>query len=627
MPLTPSHAYLALIAACVLLAAWAAWRKLSPRVARRLRAVLRAAAGKTDNPWDTLPAPVMPEKATETLEAAMGRLQIHFDRIEGEGEGIAYHFIYQSGFFVLDIPAPGGMQRLTMPGVYTAEICDIDSVRLVCNQTNEGLTAIKAIYSFDEDGDEIRCHLQCALAPAADTEQSARDLSRALGELFSARDAISPQLHRVIGKSREHNISDIEHEYHCDTAVASVLARAETLHSEDDINRMCEAALPVIPPAAPTVGDWLRTMGLLAGATLLRLRVVTGQDVRLFEGDGAARHYQLHTALSSQKPSPGSEGHALSRNATLLLSYRLPGEEENTDAPERQLTLVLEETDGGEDGTPLRYRLTYSMPPKDAQRPYTSGAPEERTHPLSGCMAMSADMRTLAQAAAEFRYELAEAREAADKGEALTPVQSEILAVEDTGTAYDIYWGQKLMLEKDYFNAALHFQRCWQRLNTEMMRTPGDKLTDTYHNVSYRAGFCLMELGLPREAFYYLQACEYSGDASHMTEMVNCLVNAGDYRAVQKVDSVLATVEERVKDITEEDGNVPPELGRLRNFLRRRRVYLFIERGHIDQAERDCHAMLDEPANADFALNELDYIQRLRDSREAQPGGETGSAR
>ena len=50
------------------------------------------------------------------------------------------------------------------------------------------------------------------------------------------------------------------------------------------------------------------------------------------------------------------------------------------------------------------------------------------------------------------------------------------------------------------------------------------------------------------------------------------------------------------------------------NFLRRRWAYVHVELGDLASAESVYKKMLDEPLNADFALNELAYIQKLREN-------------
>ena len=49
-----------------------------------------------------------------------------------------------------------------------------------------------------------------------------------------------------------------------------------------------------------------------------------------------------------------------------------------------------------------------------------------------------------------------------------------------------------------------------------------------------------------------------------------------------------------------------------RDFLRRRKVYVLVEVGRLDDAEKLCQELLKEPMNSDYALGELAYIQQLK---------------
>ena len=46
------------------------------------------------------------------------------------------------------------------------------------------------------------------------------------------------------------------------------------------------------------------------------------------------------------------------------------------------------------------------------------------------------------------------------------------------------------------------------------------------------------------------------------------------------------------------------------SFVRRRKAYLLVSLGRYDEAKTILTAMLKEPENSDFALNELAYIQK-----------------
>ena len=589
------------------------------------------------------------DEAQCSLEAALERMQIHFQRRDGgeDGEPASYRFEYQNGMFVLN--AAPITQSIIMPYVYSAELVDTVCVRIACNELNATSQLVTAYYDIDKNEEEgkaeVSCHLSAAVPYTTDAAQITRDLHIALRSLFAAREKLGQDIAPLLEKSAEMHVSDIEFDHYSEDFIYSLLDREEAMHSQPKDGFLSFGEAPREEedgdtpayncPAGSTIGDWLREMGFLTGAQLLRLRIVTGDSVQVIEGEEKIAGYVIDYALASQDVpyKEDSEEYGLAEDktaegctATLLLSYRLPGDATGTLAHARQLTLVLEE-DGADTDTDgiMRYRLTYSMPRKEVRVPYTGAAVKENARPLCGTMTMSTDMRLTTQATAELRYKLAEAKEAARKGEPLTDEQREMVATESPNDSYDLFWGNRFLQRGDYFDAALHFQRCWHRANRRLAKKRDRRTRRFFCDLSYRTGLCLNRLGLHRSAYFYLKACDMTEDPSHVMELINCLTDAKDYRAVETVEEVIAPLEKRIRQCEDDGDDVPPAFTRLHNFLRRRRVYLRVEYGQTEQAERDCHAMLDEPENADFALGELARIQKLREESEGK-GEEDGKA-
>ena len=59
---------------------------------------------------------------------------------------------------------------------------------------------------------------------------------------------------------------------------------------------------------------------------------------------------------------------------------------------------------------------------------------------------------------------------------------------------------------------------------------------------------------------------------------------------------------------------MPEETLDFYNFLKRRKAYLLVDLGFLDEAEIFLKSMLQDSNNGDFALNELAYIQRMKKS-------------
>lgn len=72
---------------------------------------------------------------------------------------------------------------------------------------------------------------------------------------------------------------------------------------------------------------------------------------------------------------------------------------------------------------------------------------------------------------------------------------------------------------------------------------------------------------------------------------------------------------EEVKRNFGEEDDMPDNIRDLINFIRRRRGYAYIDFNQLDKAEEIFTRMLDEEDNADYAINELAYIKKLRKLR------------
>ena len=90
------------------------------------------------------------------------------------------------------------------------------------------------------------------------------------------------------------------------------------------------------------------------------------------------------------------------------------------------------------------------------------------------------------------------------------------------------------------------------------------------------------------------------------------MVNSKDFRAIYTIHDELV----RISELNKED--ITEHVIFYHNFLRRRRAYTFIDMGKFDKAEEAFKEMLDEDANKDYALDELAYIQKLREIMNAR---------
>jgi tetratricopeptide (TPR) repeat protein len=173
-----------------------------------------------------------------------------------------------------------------------------------------------------------------------------------------------------------------------------------------------------------------------------------------------------------------------------------------------------------------------------------------------------------------------------------------------------MYWGVQAFNSSRYYEAILYLENVFNSYRCDFfeMGAEGKRL---FMETAYKLGFCYNELGLYKQAFYYLDLMASDGNIRHTMELVNCMANSKDLRLFGYTEGVM----EEVKHNFNEEDELPDNIRDFINFLRRRRGYAYIDFNQLDKAEKIFTQMLDEEDNADYAINELAYIKRLRQLR------------
>lgn len=122
----------------------------------------------------------------------------------------------------------------------------------------------------------------------------------------------------------------------------------------------------------------------------------------------------------------------------------------------------------------------------------------------------------------------------------------------------------------------------------------------------YRIGFCMMELGKPQIAAYYLEIASKDDNYEHIQEYINCLSNMMDPQALDVVNEV---IEKSPKPETEE--GVLAWKHHMA-FLKRRKAYILIDKNRLAEAEKLLTEMTNDSLCKDFAEGELKYIEQLK---------------
>lgn len=138
-------------------------------------------------------------------------------------------------------------------------------------------------------------------------------------------------------------------------------------------------------------------------------------------------------------------------------------------------------------------------------------------------------------------------------------------------------------------------------------KTSVDKhILDLFYKCAYEIGWNLMDLGKQEEAVCYLEIASKSLDALYIQEYINGLVNLRDPRSLSIINYALSHYPKP------KDENLVQRRNAYIAFLNRRKAYVLIDQGRLNEAELLLQTLIKEPLCQDFAIGELKYIEELK---------------
>lgn len=132
---------------------------------------------------------------------------------------------------------------------------------------------------------------------------------------------------------------------------------------------------------------------------------------------------------------------------------------------------------------------------------------------------------------------------------------------------------------------------------------------DAFYDSCYSIGWCYAELELYERALFYLEICLMRGKIADKIEYINCLVHNKDIRAMWFILHELQQLSQL------HENEFTDDTISYYHFLRRRRGYVLIDMGKLNEAEAEFIKMLDEEDNKEFAKREIEYIKQLRSTQ------------
>lgn len=530
------------------------------------------------------------ESVIASLEQLLKDNHCEYTIRQEENHSTIISFEFQAAHFIASVRQQDDCVEITYPTMATAPVSQLELVRAKCNERNYGNMLFKYTYTVDHEKGQVQVHMSF-FNNRIDADQIIHELKAAF---HFQRDWLR-DYDEAVALSRDNDTLDLESELYKHRREMFLLRHQELRHQLDGQVAHLATGTRALP-----LWQMLETVSPLPDSSLLFMTVNTLGGQQRLEDEQSIRGYDLRRALVDGE---GAQAILARDYAVLDLHYR-----QGQDEQPRLLTLSL--TAEGQDDHCLYTRVTITQVPRNASR--MNSLSNENRQPRSVSLLIALDRSDDKQRQQEFDYMWSDALLKTRHGEqdSLNEDQYMLSQVHIADVAYNLYWGQQLFNGGRYYEAILHLENVFNSFRENFFEMK-DNHKRVFMETAYKLGFCYNELGLNKQAFYYLDLMASDGNIRHTMELVNAMANSKDLRLFSYTEGVM----EEVKRNFNEDDELPENIKDFINFLRRRRGYAYIDFNQLDKAETIFTQMLDEEDNADYAIHELAYIKKLRQQR------------
>ncbi len=506
-------------------------------------------------------------------------------------EDLIAHYNYQSGHFNIRLEKDSPYVRLIYLFFFDAELDHIELVRNVCNQCNLNTETCRLVYSLNEKKGTVDVHIVNALLVSDSTVKEV--LERAMSNIFHWQRVFVMRYNALKEVSEKAFNHDVEKRDAAWKRELFLIREQEIIHQEDG------------PEWHESTTDPVRLRHLLASAMGLtdivpsRFVLTCNDRVTVMEDVDDILDYNVSAPLIADNKFVNS-------SAVALVSYYDP----RNPVQLRQLTMCFEQQEATDDT--LYYRITLALAPLSVSKSVDFN--DLQRQKLMSSVLLGHDLTPADKRLAKFRYiwKEAMAKQRSGRDEELTDDEKLLCNLQNPSHGYDLLRGKALFEQKRFYESVLILENVFWQLQSSFdgMGLPA---REAFIEICYLVGACYTHLHQYRRASYYLQLTLPAHKITYMQTFINCLVNGHDFRAMAFIDSFLRELypvvgDERLENTTEEMYEVVAFMG----FLKRRKAYLLVRSEQYDEAERLLKQLLDDPANSDFALRELAYIQKKK---------------
>ncbi|WP_279187353.1 hypothetical protein [Prevotella melaninogenica] len=505
-----------------------------------------------------------------------------------EGDAAIVRYTFQSGHFGIRIIGNCPQVELSYLFFAEAEMKDINIVRHVCNHFNLNSTGPRFSYTINEETNIIDMHI---LTPLLLDDDRAKDiLSSAMVDMFLWQNSFIRSLTDVKKDAKSSATSDLEWSEK-EVARDFFLLREQELRHQKKGTEWRQN-----DKEAATLRQWMDKVFGYVDVVFSELTVITDAVMVINDRESIATYNLSDTLIAN--------GSFVRQKAMLDLVFFLPAHP----TTRRRMTFSIQQADGCEDVLYYQVVATLLPLPSGIGRPLHSKEVQVQSHSVL----LAYDLRSTKQLQDEFVYMWKEAKSKVANGEEnqLTEEQRLIANVESVDAARFVYRSRTLHRQKRYYETISCLENAYHLLNSNIDKKSLEE-RNLFLEVCYMLGFCYNELQQYDRAYYYLTFVTGVNRTLYAEEYVNCMIYLGDYRSLMTIDGILEDLHNSI--VEDEEGEFEQSVHSFLQFLYRRKAYVLVELHRFDEAEEMLRQMIDDPESGDFALDELAYIQQLRE--------------
>lgn len=527
----------------------------------------------------------------------------HFNTDHNEEDHLhRYYFDFQGGHFIaIFYPNIPGVE-IIYPRFLDTLPDNINVLRSLCNRANSLNICYKFYYNIEEEDNSASATVSFFLTTFGNDH-----LKNMLEHCFVEQREFNDAFNRALDDAKNADSADFEADVKNRMREKFLLRQQEFQTQHPNLQFRTDQVQKL------TLSQLMLRLEEAQSLNFSKMHIVKNGQLQSIEGNENIANFNLSSVIIENNSFSADQ-------AVAIVHYNKVSTFDNDETVRQDLISTITFKRDDADASSLYYRLQVTI---DNDQPITKEpAPRSTNKVNSFSLLVAHDLSDPKKKLQEFDYMLKDAQiKLRDKQlDELTDEQKLILNIDIPNVSYCVYWGMKYYRQQRFYEA-LHFLEAAYEPWRKSFFTMNEDEKSSFFDVCYHIGFCYCELQLYKQAYYYLDIVGDIGRIDFAVEHVNALANAGDVRIFRTISNILHDIGEQY-NLEDEEEEVPSHICNLVSFLRRRSAYSLIEFGKLDDAEEEFKKLLDDPLSHDYAIQELAYIQNLRNATANGPAND-----